>query len=110
MSDECQEKVDAIVALVQKSLPPQKNYYELLGVPAFTATTAAINSAYQKLVDYYHPDNMVSVVPELAACSTRELSQVDALLSEFRQQLAQAKDVLLNEAQRLQYDYDTFVK
>lgn len=110
MSEECQAGDTALIVKVKKSLPPQENYYQLLGVPVLTATTAAINSAYQKLAEYYHPDNIVVAFPELVSCGRDEQEQVLDMVSEFLLTLAEAKEVLLDDARRQQYDYDTFIR
>lgn len=110
MNTKCQEATSKILEQVTQKLAPAANHYELLGVPVITATNAAISSSYQKLHDYYQFDNLVGDLPELAHCDSITKHQVMAQLAAYRSKLATAKDVLLEAARRLQYDYDTFVR
>ncbi|EPY34729.1 DnaJ like protein subfamily C member 3 [Strigomonas culicis] len=78
----------------QKSMPPRKDYYKILGVKK-SATSADIRRAYRKLARELHPDQLRS-----KDMSDAERQKHD---KKFRD-INEAKEVLMDDEKRTRYD------
>jgi len=74
-----------------------QDFYELLGIPRFTASQDEIKKAYRKQVMYFHPDKG-HVSEDIALAKTKELNE--------------AYDILSNPSKKAEYDEElaAFIK